>query len=183
MGNVGYLYYTEKGLVGTPGTYYDYIVARNGLFIRAENQFLKAIVCIGEANVRGLYHLPPMIELKYGKVPWHLYHLAISIMMADALREHYLAITWDNGYHLQTPTQTGTGGSCQYERVPNTVVELHSHCMMRSFFSPTDNQDEQGMGIYAVVGKLNMMIPEIEMRIGVYGYFGPLSLKEVFDHV
>jgi len=33
------------------------------------------------------------------------------------------------------------------------------------------------------VGNLNQMIPEIDMRIGVYGYYDKLSLNEVFGNV
>ena len=34
MNPVGYRYFTDKGLVGEPGLYYDYVVGANGLFIR-----------------------------------------------------------------------------------------------------------------------------------------------------
>jgi len=52
---------------------------------------------------------------------------------------------------------------------------------MRPFFSGTDDQDEQGLRLYMVVGRLDTLMPEIEMRVGVYGYFAPILLNEVFD--
>ena len=183
MYNIGYLYFTERGLVGEPGLYYDYIVGANGVFIRAENRFVSATVCVGPARVRNLQTVRTMVVLKRGKIPWNIYHLAISMLMADALREHYLAIVWRDGYHLVHPEQMGTEASCQYERVPDTVMEFHSHALMSSFFSGVDTRDEQGLAIYAVVGRLDQLIPEIEMRIGVYGYFTRLSLNEVFGDV
>jgi len=33
------------------------------------------------------------------------------------------------------------------------------------------------------VGNLNMLIPGVEVRIGVYGYYDKLSLNEVFGNV
>jgi hypothetical protein len=52
---------------------------------------------------------------------------------------------------------------------------------MGAFFSHTDNLDEQGLCIYAVAGKLDRLIPDVNMRVGVYGYFAPVKFSEVFD--
>jgi hypothetical protein len=62
-------------------------------------------------------------------------------------------------------------------------MEFHSHGLMASFFSGVDNRDELGLQIYAVVGNLNMLIPEVKVRIGIYGCFDKLSLSEVFGDV
>jgi hypothetical protein len=183
MQQVGYRYFTASGLVGEPGLYYDYIMAANGVFIRAENRFISATVCVGDALVRGLKPMRTLVTLKRGKIPWRIYHLAISTLMADPLREHYLAVVWTDEYHLVHPEQIGTEVSCQYQRVPDTVMEFHSHALMPSFFSGIDTRDEQSLGIYAVVGRLDQLIPEVELRIGAYGYFNKLSLDEVFDDV
>jgi len=121
------------------------------------------------------------IELAHGKIPGVVLALATGALNADPFRERYVAIVWDNGYHLKVPQQVGGGASVEYERLPNTVVEFHSHSMMSSFFSGTDTRDEQGFGVYVVVGRLDMLIPEMQARIGVYGYFASLNLDEVFD--
>jgi PRTRC genetic system protein A len=183
MQEVGYRYFTENGLLGEPGLYYDYIVGANGVFIRAENRFVSATVCVAPARVRGLQPMRTLVELKHGKIPWRIYHLAISTLMADSTHEHYLAIVWRDGYHLVHPEQEGTEASCRYERVPDTVMEFHSHALMPSFFSGVDTRDEQSLAIYAVVGRLDQLIPEIEVRIGAYGYFDKLNLNEVFGDV
>lgn len=183
MNEIGYRYFTDKGLVGDAGLYYDYVVGANGLFIKAENRFISATVCVGEARVRGLQPVRPLVVLKQGKIPWSIYHAAISHMMLEALHEQYLAVSWNNGYQLIYPQQVGDTGSCLYERVPDTVMELHSHGLMQSFFSGVDNRDELGLQIYAVVGNLDTLIPEVKVRIGVYGYYDKLSLNEVFGNV
>ncbi|HUV51629.1 MAG TPA: Mov34/MPN/PAD-1 family protein [Dehalococcoidia bacterium] len=183
MGNVGYRYFTDHGLVGEPGLYYDYIVGGNGLFIRAGNRFINATVCIGHAKIRGLQPIRPLVVLKQGKIPWGIYHEAIRILMADALCEHYLAVVWTDGYQLVHPQQLGTEASCMYERVPDTVMEIHSHGLMSPFFSGIDNADEQSMAIYAVVGGLDRFIPDVNLRIGLYGYYDRLNHNEVFGDV
>jgi len=183
MSNVGYRYLTERGAVGEPGLFYDYVVAANGVFISAENPLIKATVRVAEASVRGLRPMFTMVHLKNGRIPGALYHLAMSIFMADRHHEQYLAVAWDDAYHLRVPQQIGDAASVHYEKVPNTMLEFHSHGEMSAFFSGTDDQDEQGLCLYAVMGNLDRLIPDVEMRIGVYGYFDKLRPSEVFSDV
>jgi len=183
MSNVGYRYLTELGTVGEPGLFYDYVVAGNGLFIQAENLLLSATVQIAEASIRGLRPMFNAVYLKHGKIPGALYHLAMSIFMADRHREQYLAVVWDDAYHLMTSHQTGDATTVHYEKVPNTILELHSHGEMDAFFSAIDDGDEQGLCLYAVMGDLERLIPDLEIRIGAYGYFNKVRLSEVFSDV
>lgn len=50
---------------------------------------------------------------------------------------------------------------------------------MPAYFSQTDNADEQGARLYAVIGRLDSE-PEIRLRVGVYGYWQALPLTAVF---
>jgi PRTRC genetic system protein A len=178
---VGYLLNTEAGPVGERGIFYDYILAGNGVFVRAENHLIKATVGVSEAAIRGLQPLQDSVELRHGSIPRHLYDIALSLLMVDPGKERLVAVVWDEGYHLKVPPQEA--GECwiKYRTLPDTVLEFHSHSMMGAFFSHTDNLDEQGLCIYAVAGKLDRLIPDLNMRVGVYGYFAPVKLSEVFD--
>jgi hypothetical protein len=60
-------------------------------------------------------------------------------------------------------------------------LEIHSHTEgVPAHFSPIDDHDEQGFGLYGVVGDLGNLFPTIELRLGIYGYFLPLRQSEVF---
>ena len=50
---------------------------------------------------------------------------------------------------------------------------------MNAFFSQTDDADEQAAKVYAVIGKLDTM-PEIRLRVGIYGYWRSLPVTAVF---
>jgi PRTRC genetic system protein A len=180
MRPVGYLVNTNKGVEGEPGHFYDYILARNGVFLRARSSLLEATVLVGDAEVRGLAALKERIELPHGKIPRWLYELAISILLTDYRRERYVAITWEGEYRLRLPSQEGETCGVTYDRLPATVVDIHSHGTMRAFFSSTDNADEQGLRLYMVVGRMDTLCPEIIMRVGVYGYFAPVWVEEIF---
>ena len=180
MRPVGYLLNTRESVSGEPGAFYDYILASNGLFVRAGNPLLAATVLVASAEIRGLVPLDERVELTQGKVPRALYDLATSVVAADPLREHYLAVTWEGAYRLRAPAQEGSGGGVSYERLPATVLDIHSHGTMRAFFSGTDDRDEQGLRLYMVIGRLDTLLPEVELRVGVYGYFAPINIEEVF---
>jgi PRTRC genetic system protein A len=180
MRPVGYLVNERGGPVGEPGLFYDYILAGNGVFVRARSPLLEATVLTGLADVRGLAPLEEKVELTWGKIPWLLYNLAVSALAATPDRERYLAVTWEGEYHLRVPPQEGNPGGVQYDRLPNTVLDIHSHGAMSAFFSFTDDRDEQGLRIYMVMGKFNTLFPDMELRVGVYGYFAPLILNQVF---
>jgi hypothetical protein len=62
----------------------------------------------------------------------------------------------------------------------HALIDLHSHALMDPFFSPTDNKDEQGFRIFAVIGKVNEE-PLILVRVGVYGNYWNIPADLVFD--
>ena len=96
--------------------------------------------------------------------------------------ERFFAVRWDgDAYRLVVPPQSGTGASLTYQPPAGVIAEFHSHGSHRSFFSATDDRDEQGFRIYGVVGRLDTLLPELSLRIGIYGHFAPANWQQVFD--
>ena len=60
------------------------------------------------------------------------------------------------------------------------LIDLHSHAQLDPFFSRTDNKDEQGFRIFAVVGRMNAK-PQILVRVGVYGNYWNIPADMVFE--
>lgn len=177
----GYLTNTLTGLQGEKGIFYDYIMAGNGMFIRARNDRIAATVCIAPAEVRGLAPLEHSIQLLHGKIPFYFLQLALSVLCVKPDIEQFLALTWQGKYSWVQPLQDQSPGSVNYETVPDTVLHIHSHVRgVFTDFSSTDNADEQGFCIYAVVGDMQNLFPTTVFRLGVYGYFIPLKNDEVF---
>jgi hypothetical protein len=178
---VNYLINSLTGLEGEPGVFYDYAMAGNGLYIRAKNLRLSVTVCIAPLEIRGLAPLKEEIQLLHGKIPLYFLNLALSILCIKPDIEQYLAVTWQGNYSLTVPSQLQTAGSVTYDTLPNTVLDIHSHVgSVPAHFSGIDNQDEQGLCLYAVVGDLRNLCPTIELRLGIYGYFIPLKKEDIF---
>ena len=177
---VGYLINQVDGPSGEKGLFYNYILAANGLFIEAENPVLSARIPVDNCVVRGLSPLSTKIALTYGSIPQRFFDLALDSFLAEPDKEHYVAVIADRGYHFYVPVQDRSGGNVVYETGASVILDMHSHGHMGAFFSSQDDLDEQGLKLYAVVGKLNAK-PIVKLRIGVYGYFYPLLWKDVFD--
>ena len=181
---VGYLTNHKSGLEGEPGIGYDYILAANGLFIRASNPLLSATIQIAPAEVRGLAPLTERLELTHGRIPFGLIQTALWLLSdAGASHEVYMGVVWENGaYQRVFPEQTGSPASVQYQRARGVLLDIHTHGKMSAFFSGTDDHDEQGFQLYMVLGRLDHpVIHEVALRLGVFGYFAPLDWDEVFD--
>lgn len=178
---VGYLVNTAAGLEGSRGLFYNYVLAGNGVFLEAENAHIRARVWVAPAEVRGLPPLEEMVELCHGRIPRRLYDLALITFAGAPDREYYVAVTWEGEYRLRVPIQERSSAEVRYEVLPDTVLDIHSHGGMGAGFSGQDDRDEQGLRLYAVVGRMDMMLPESEFRAGAYGYFAPLEMEDIFD--
>lgn len=179
---VGYLTNTKDGPQGEPGVFYNYLLGADGLYLRAKNENLSVTVNIAEVEIRGLAPISESIELTHGKIPQYLLDLAIARFMTKPDIEQYMAITWEGlAYWLREPPQEGGPGHVNYETVPGTVLDLHSHTGdMPAVFSSIDNLDERGFKFYCVVADFRSLFPTISLRCGIYGYFLPVSKEEVF---
>jgi hypothetical protein len=181
---IGYIIH-EHSKLDDIGSAYNYRLAGNGLFIMTLGQHIEAQIKIAEISIRGLTKADSFINLRHGRVPQRFWDLALSVMLADPEREKYVGIIWKDGrYDIYYPEQTGTGSGVEYRAAENVVVELHSHPGMPPCFSSIDDKDEQGLKIYGVVGlrPANLpLYPSVNLRIGVYGYWMPVTWEEVFE--
>jgi len=139
-------------------------------------------------TVRGLAPLGRQFWLKCPRLPAQLLHAVLAdgrrARQPDGRLNETLYQIHHHGRTVQVrkPAQQGTattvvatGGDD-----PAVVCDLHSHGHMPAFFSPTDDADEQGLRLYAVMGRLDS-VPEMRLRLGVCGYWQPLPLTAVFS--
>lgn len=178
---MGYLINHPKGIRGQQGVGYDYVVAGNGIFVQAENPTLTARVQITDSGLKGLTPTEPKVILPKGKIPVEILLGGIHWFQQTPETERYFAVVWDGRKYTQTvPEQEGTRSSLSYQTPGSAVLEFHSHGRLRAFFSQTDDRDEQGFRIYGVAGRLDQRKPEMTIRVGIYGHFQEIDLKDVF---
>ncbi len=184
---VTYHVYKHAPLPTSDSLAYQYILAGNGVFVRAETRFFSALLPAATCPVRGLPSLRSHFQLLVPRIPAHL----LNTILADARRARRL----DNGlnevlyqfhHHDQSvrvikPPQQANAATILSTGAGHMSVlcDLHSHGNMSAFFSQADNADEQGIRMYAVIGRLDTK-PEMRLRVGVYGYWLPLPVTAVF---
>ena len=170
------------GLAGSQGVGYDYVLGEGGLYVQSESAHLTARLLVAPAEVRGLAPVSEKLTLAHGPIPAHLFELGLAWLLAAPGIERFFAVGWDgDAYRLVVPPQSGTSASLTYQPPAGVVAEFHSHGGHRAFFSATDDGDEQGFRIYGVVGRLHDPLPELALRLGIYGHFAPLEWAQVFD--
>lgn len=176
---------------------YQYILAGNGVFVRAETRFFKALLQVTACTVRGLLPLHPQFQLLVPRIPARL----LDVVLADArcarrpdnglnevlyqFHHHGRAVQVKKPAQQATPTSVATSVATSVTTAvadaASIICDLHSHGNMRAFFSQTDNADEQGARLYAVIGRLDSE-PEMRLRVGVYGHWLALPLTAVFTN-
>ncbi len=164
------------------GLAYDYVVAGDGLYVVADNRDLAARVPVARATVRGLPPLYASLTLRAGRLPQRFWAEIVAVARARPEREVLVAVTLEpSGYRLQRPAQRAGPTSVIYRPPRDALLQIHSHGAYAARFSPTDDADEQGFGLYGVVGRLGSERPEVALRVGVYGYFLPVPWESVFE--
>lgn len=180
-------YYVHQGgdLALPPGKAYGYFLAGNGVFKVARNAGLYACIPVAAGRIVGLPALAPTVRIAAGRLPETL----LVALLRDA-RALARPAPIEAMYHLrlregraviERPPQRGRAAHLAYNggEAADVVMDIHSHCQMRAFFSGTDNQDEQGFRLYAVLGRI-FSHPEIALRVGVYGDFWRVPVELAF---
>lgn len=178
------------------GRIYEYVIAGNGIFVRARRPELEVLMPWAACHMRGLARLEPYLKLSVPRVPASL----VSEIFAYAntvtneqgerveslfyLRYHAHAGHWQVIFPQQHATRTrvapvDSGAGSPYEQA---LIELHSHhdLSIGARFSDTDDRDEQNrLRIFSVIGHTSTR-PEIRVRIGIFGHFREVDATEVF---
>ena len=170
------------GLSGVQGIGYDYVLGAGGVYVQSESAHLTARVPVAPCTVRGLAPVAEKVKLTHGPIPAQLFELGLRWFQDAPDTERLFAVRWDGrSYRLVVPEQEGTATRLKYTPPAGAVAEFHSHGSSRSFFSATDDADELGFRIYGVAGRLDTPLPELSLRVGVYGHFAPVGWSQVFD--
>lgn len=177
---------TERDLPESRMEGYDYILAGNGLFKRAQSRHVAVQLALNGTRVAGLPELYRYIHLRAKRVPVCFLEAVLGDARQrswDTPREAMYHLVRDGGrVRLAYPQQKSTRGRIVYQGGgdPAILCDLHSHHEMESFFSSTDDGDEQGFRFYAVIGNI-FTRPVIALRLGVHGDHWRLPAKTLFN--
>ena len=158
------------------------MLGAGGVYVQSRSAHLTARVLAASCTVRGLAPVAEKVQLNHGPIPAALFEVGLRWFQDAPDTERLFAVRWDGrAYRLVVPPQAGTATRLAYQPPAGVVAEFHSHGSLPSFFSATDDRDEQGFRIYGVAGRLDAPWPELHLRVGVYGHFAPVDWPQVFS--
>lgn len=191
---VEYRYMTKPGGRPrlSPGCLYQYIWAQNGIYIFAENDYFEALMPLktwkaeeGKEKMPELAPAQAYLHLSGGKVPASILRTIVLQSRQNSSREILFYITGSPSSKLWfgfKPEQDSGAAFCRaLEEFSYIPIELHSHNRMGAFFSDTDNKDENGLRIYAVIGRVDQPVMDIRVRVSVYGHYWTIPYELVFE--
>lgn len=185
---------TPQQPIPTPQIGVTWIWARNGMFKRGTDQHLDVLVPVQQwspaAGPPGLASLLPSLRwrMRRGRLPGGL----LPPLLAHARRaagstpvEQQYFVTWKDGtVGVTVPQQDATASRVRYEMPGGvTLLDLHSHHVMDAYFSPTDDQDDNGLSISAVIGRIFAATPTIVCRVNCYGQHHFVPALSVFETI
>ena len=177
----------------TQNCLYRYLVGQEGVFLETHRRGLKTCLPLAPCEIRGLAAVNSYFQLEYPPVPKELLSQMLELARqaetaAGTPAEILFYLLWQEQggfWEMILPDQKGRASSVRPTDPTNleyqaALIEVHSHNSMAAFFSATDDQDEQGLKLYGVLGKI-FDEPQIALRLGVYGQFFPVPASLVFN--
>jgi PRTRC genetic system protein A len=175
----------------------SWIWAANGIFKRGVDTVRDILISITPTPpTPGLAPLAPHVRYAThtGRIPGGLLSAILDHARRAGDARHGLArpfeqqyfITYRAGlprpFRVALPRQDATATRVSYELTVSgqILVDIHSHHRMPAYFSSTDDRDDAGLSVSAVVGRIFDQ-PEIAVRANVYGHHMPLPALTIFD--
>ena len=172
----------------------DWIYAANGIWKRgiSASVQLQGRASRLDVEIPGLARLMPYVH--WPVWPRRLPGELLAPLLTDAQRagsagavatpieKQYFFVERDGVRVVAPRAQEGTAASLRYTMpVAGTpLLDLHSHHAMRAYFSATDDRDDQGLSVSAVIGNI-FERPEIVVRLNIYGLHCAAPALMVFD--
>jgi len=168
-----------------PTSLYEFVIAGNGVFVRARRCGLEAMIPISTCEIRGLQPVEPYVRLEAGKIPLVCTQVILAEFQSDLPNESLFWVRLeDKKWKVIKPRQIADENSVHpvdpFDPTGATaLLDVHSHNTMESFFSTEDDEDETGFRVFAVFGLLDTE-PCVMARVGIYGYYWRLDAGDVF---
>lgn len=170
-----------------------WIWAANGVYKRGVSADLDLLIPVGLSwPAPGLTQLLPHVRWPYPiqRLPGAL----LGPLLEDAKRaakggavltpiEKQYFFIWRNGVRVVAPK--GQDASATHLRYTISLsgpvlLDLHSHHGMEAYFSATDDRDDSGLSVSAVIGRIFTQ-PTIVVRLNVFGQRWDVPALAVFD--
>lgn len=170
-----------------------WIWAANGVYKRGVSAELDLLIPVGVSwPAPGLAKLLP--HVRWRQWPQRLPGAFLTPLLSDARQasagdtvlrpiEKQYFFVWRDGVRVVAPRGQDAGAVHLRYAMPQSgpvLLDLHSHHGMDAYFSATDDRDDMGLSVSAVIGKIYTR-PTVVVRINVFGQRWNVPALMVFD--
>ena len=176
-----------------PGRLYQYIIARNGVFLLARSQDMEVCLPLATGDLPGLATCTSFVRFLHPIIPPNLVEDLFASARAACQTESgaqerlFYLLEKEGEWSLVIPDQEASEWSVRARTSTResfvAVLEGHSHHRAAAYFSHGDDEAELlhgGCRIFFVLGQIESQ-PEILVRICVHGYAWLLPATLFFE--
>jgi PRTRC genetic system protein A len=179
------------GMPDNPEKKIRYVLAGNGAIEIRENEI--GIFSAVTKKVPGLDMAPEGVKMKLPKIPLSILFQIIAFFKDINLihgSEAIIQIYWDREkkeYFCFCPKQEVCGSSLEFKRDKEKdkkyllVADIHSHNIMSTFFSGTDDKDEKEARLFGVIGNIMDQLPDVMFRASSGNSSVEIPLEKIFE--
>ncbi|MEM9773136.1 MAG: Mov34/MPN/PAD-1 family protein [Chloroflexota bacterium] len=182
----------KGGIPAITASEYEYLWAGNGIFVRAQTSVWEAQLRIASFCTSGLTKAKCYFKWTGPKIPAELLQEIYAGARAacgpkfEHPIETMVRIAWEPNqqrYKVVRPPQNGNYSMVTTNDVgdANTIVEIHSHHEMSTYFSRVDDADHTGKRIYGVIGNFRREQPGLLLRFGIHGHRCEIPISDIFE--
>jgi len=172
---------------------FEYLLAGNGVFIRAKRREFSVCLPVCRAPVKGLPEAKSGIVWHKPRIPGYIWQqiLENARIGSDSIqfREDVFVIFWHEltsqwcwkniGKDRQWARAIADDSQAEYR---DACIELHTHPPGAAHFSSADDRDEQGkFRLFGILIDVHTPNPKIRFRCGVYDYFAQIPADYISE--
>jgi PRTRC genetic system protein A len=162
---------------------FEYLLAGNGLFIRAKRREFSVCLPVCRENVKGLPEAKSGIVWHKPRIPGCIWQqiLENARIGSDSIqfREDVYIVFWHEAANQWRWKNIGRERSAARTIADDSLseygeacIELHTHPAGAIHFSRADDRDESGkFRIFGILIDIHSQVPKIRFRCGVYDHF------------
>ena len=169
---------------------YEYVMAGNGLFVRAQRTEFTATIPVCRVSIKGLPEIQAGIVWHKPKISSRIWEEILENAKADSdpinFKEDFYAVFWSDargdwdwaaiGRERSLASTIADDKKVEYSAA---CLELHTHPPGAIHFSRADDRDESGkFRLFGILTDIYQQ-PKIRLRCGVYDYFEQLITEEI----
>lgn len=172
---------------------YEYLLAGNGLFIRAKRREFSVCLPVCREPVKGLPDVKSGIVWHKPQIPDFIWTQILENARAGSdsiqFREEVYIVFWNettSGWDWKNIGQerkwASTIADDSLSEYGNACLELHTHPDGAVHFSRADDRDESGkFRLFGILIDVHSPKPKIRFRCGVYDYFAQIPADYISE--